>query len=138
LEGDKDCSKKTTPKFERGKIVITDKNIDIYISGTAAILGEKTIDKSDISSQTQTTISNILKLISQENIRKCVPKEYHSRLSYNVAQLSYLRAYVKKERDIPRVQNICKQYFHDTPSVFLSADICRDDLLVEIEGGIFI
>ena len=47
---------------------------------------------------------------------------------------AYLRAYVRRGRDLGAVRAACRLAFGDIPSHFVRADICRDDLLVEIEG----
>ncbi|MFC2130928.1 hypothetical protein ACFLSQ_05800 [Bacteroidota bacterium] len=138
LRGSKEGLSKTTPKFERGKIIITNNYIDIYVSGTAAIIGENTIPEMDVKSQTRTTIENILSLVSIENLRNSIPEKYHSRLKYlfNEISFSYIRAYVKQEENIPEVEKICHKYLGDTPTIFVVADICRGNLLVEIETAI--
>ena len=48
--------------------------------------------------------------------------------------LSRLRAYVKRARDIPEVRRLCTRAFGPIPAVFVQADVCRDELLVELEG----
>ena len=131
---------KTTPKFERGKIVFTPENIDIYVSGTAAILGELTIEQHDIESQTVTTIENILELVSMENLKNNISDDLKTRIDSlpDPLPFSNVRAYVKHISDIETVRKICNRYFGDCPMIILKADICRNNLLVEIEGSIFI
>lgn len=133
LVGDalKEVSQKTTPKFERGKAVSIDNYHMIYISGTAAILGEDTIPEDNVERQTVITIENIQELISIENLRNHgVKGDLHPK------SISYLRVYVKNKEKIPAVKMICEQYFPHVPSLYLVADVCRDNLLVELEGTI--
>jgi len=47
---------------------------------------------------------------------------------------SYLRVYVKNRSDISVVRELCTKHFGDIPATFVQADICRDNLLVEIEA----
>jgi len=138
LWGSKEGLSKTTPKFERGKIIITNNYIDIYVSGTAAIIGENTIPEIDVKSQTRTTIENILSLVSIENLKNNIPEKYHSRLNKLIDgfSFSYIRVYVKQENYVREVKKICLEYFGDSPTIFVVADICRKNLLVEIEGAI--
>ena len=49
---------------------------------------------------------------------------------------SYLRAYVKYEHDIPEFKKICQKHYGDIPSLYVVSDICRDNLLVELEGAV--
>jgi len=120
---------KAPPKFERAKLVSIHDSGQIYISGTAAVLGQDTAPEGDVESQTLTTIENISRLISKDNLKNCGIKS-----ADNPEPLSYLRAYVRNEADIPKVRKICQKSFRDVPALFLVSDICRNDLLMEIEG----
>jgi enamine deaminase RidA (YjgF/YER057c/UK114 family) len=119
---------RTTPKFERAKVLITPFNKLIFVSGTAAIKGQVSIPVMSVEHQTEMTIQNILSLISPENLTK------HGILSREKANLNYIRVYVKYKNDIQQVKNICQKYFPGITAVYILADICRPELLVEIEG----
>ncbi len=119
---------RTTPKFERAKIIVTTDKKWIFISGTAAISGQESARQHTIEDQTKMTIQNILRLISVENINK------HGIQASENASIISLRVYVKFKNDIPKVKEVCLQFFPEVPIVYVVADICRPELLVEIEG----
>lgn len=119
---------RTTPKFERAKILITPENKWLFISGTAAIIGQESTTQQTIVHQTEMTIQNILSLISTENLQK------HGISASEKASINYLRVYVKYKKDMQQVKDTCHKYFPDVPVAFIFADICRPELLVEIEG----
>jgi enamine deaminase RidA (YjgF/YER057c/UK114 family) len=127
LEGSSE--EKCTPKFERAKLVTIGPRNYIYVSGTASILGEETVHLGDVEKQTLTTIDNIKRLFTRENQDKLG-------LDFDVAaiQFSHLRVYVKHQKDIPAVQKICDTELNCKSSLFLESDVCREELLVEIEG----
>jgi enamine deaminase RidA (YjgF/YER057c/UK114 family) len=127
LEGN--SVQKCTPKFERAKLVSIGEGNYIYVSGTASILGEKTVHLGDVEKQTQTTIENIKRLFSREN-------QDSLGLDFNVEKInfSHLRVYVKHKEDIPAVQKVCDAELNCKSSLFLESDVCRENLLVEIEG----
>ena len=127
LEGN--SAQKCTPKFERAKLVTIGARNYIYVSGTASILGEKTVHEGDVEKQTLTTIQNIKRLFSKEN-------QDLLGLDFDVAkiQFSHLRVYVKYKKDIPAVQKVCDSELNYKSSLFLESDVCRENLLVEIEG----
>ncbi len=127
LEGS--SSQKCTPKFERAKLVTIGSRNYMYVSGTASILGEHTMHKGDVENQTLTTIENIKRLFSKENQEKLGLKFDVSKI-----QFSHLRVYVKNMDDIPAVEKICDRELNCKSSIFLESDVCREDLLVEIEG----
>ncbi len=119
---------RTTPKFERAKILTVSGRKWILISGTAAISGQVSDDQFSAEHQTEMTIKNILRLISMENIEK------HGIISDEKANIQSLRVYVKYKKDIPEVKAVCMRYFPELPVIYVVADICRPELLVEIEG----
>jgi enamine deaminase RidA (YjgF/YER057c/UK114 family) len=121
--------KKCTPKFERAKLVTIGSRKYIYVSGTASILGEKTVHIGDVEKQTHTTIENIKRLFSKEN-QKSLGLDFE----VSKIQFSHLRVYVKHKGDIPAVEKICGEQLNCKSSLFLESDVCREELLVEIEG----
>jgi len=127
LEGNSE--QKCTPKFERAKLVSIGSRNFIYVSGTASILGEETVHEGDVEKQTLTTIDNIRRLFTKEN-------QDQLGLRFDVSQIrfSHLRVYVKNKKDIPTVQKVCDAELKCKSSLFLESDVCRENLLVEIEG----
>lgn len=121
--------KKTAPKFERAKLVYSPSGGQVYISGTAAIRGQFTVPEKDAASQTKTTLENILALISPDNLKK---SGFYREI--NQSDISYLRVYVKREEDFTSVKKVCQDFLPDTPALFVVSDVCRPDLLMEIEG----
>jgi hypothetical protein len=120
---------KNPPQFERALFMHSDVNPVLYVSGTASILGQKTVGLNDVSRQTEVTIGNINKLADYNRIRSISGKNNITGL-----ECSFIRVYVKNPGDFQTVRSICDSNFPSVPSVFIEADICRDDLLVEIEA----
>jgi enamine deaminase RidA (YjgF/YER057c/UK114 family) len=129
----RDFEKKASPLFERAKIVIQGNSGIVFVSGTAAVRGQNTISEKDIQNQTVATIENIDTLISKENLLSIGVD-----IGSSSPQLSQLRAYVKKDRDLPLVKKICEDHYGNVPSQYVISDICRDALLVEIEGTVYV
>ncbi|KAA6303232.1 MAG: 3-hydroxybenzoate synthase [Candidatus Ordinivivax streblomastigis] len=117
---------KKAPLFERAKYLASANEALTFISGTASIIGEKTIGGNDIAEQTRTTLRNMLQFMDPENLQS-------AGIERSKPEYSYLRCYVKNTEDIPAVQKICEEQTA-VPVLYVQADICRDDLLVEIEG----
>lgn len=134
LEGDsgQGFEKKAPPLFERAKIIVQGNSGIIFVSGTAAVRGQDTIPEKDIHSQTLATIENIDMLISAKNLLSIGVD-----VGPNRPQLSQLRAYVKRDEDLPQVKSICRDHYGDIPSQYVISDVCRAALLVEIEGTAF-
>jgi hypothetical protein len=126
-------NQKTTPKFERGKVLLYDDGFEIFISGTAAIVGENALKDSNAGEQTLATIRNIEKLSEIENINKNIPEV----LNFRNVEFSNIRVYMKNQSDFMIIKQICDARFPAIPVIYLQADICRDELLVEIEGNCY-
>lgn len=117
---------KTTPKFERARYV-AGANPMVYISGTAAIRGEESC-KESIEGQTALTMENIDHLVSVENLAK-------SGITEPVAmRYATMRAYIKHRSEYEASRNWIENNYPAMPTLYLWADICRDELLIEIEG----
>ncbi len=117
-----------TPKFERGKIVITGNLMDVYISGTAAILGEDSINQT-VEKQTEITLNNIAELYSKHNLFA-----HGLDIDGDLPKFALLRVYIKNREDFSVVQDICNNFYPDVPTLIVEADVCRKELLVEIEA----
>ncbi len=117
------------PQFERAKLLTNGRSSRVFVSGTAAIVGQETIGLNDVEAQTRATIENIELLVSPENLKSHCPE-----LTAIPDKYAYVRVYVKNEKDFPAVKEICRAHFGEVPVSFVMADICRADLLVEIEA----
>ena len=113
-------SERTTPKFERARLL----GSIVYISGTAAIKGECSNYSTDAVEQATETMEIMDRLTSSENI----PVEN------NGSQYDLLRVYVKRECDIPAVSEYMQRHYPAPTKHYLVADVCRPELLIEIEG----
>ena len=116
---------KTTPKFERARTVSLISGSWMYISGTAAIRGEETID-TNAREQALLALDNIRILLSDEVINDAgVPGR---------AELKSLRVYVKYATDFDSVKKAVEEYYPNLEAIYVNAGICRNNLLVEMEG----
>lgn len=127
LIDDSDNAVKSTPKFERAKLIETANGACCFVSGTAAIRGEASMDASSAKLQTIMTIENIEHLVSKENLVKYGCKPY---------DLKYvqLQVFIKNEEDYEEVRAVVEQAYPNMAVVYSIADVCRSELLVEIEG----
>lgn len=108
---------KSTPKFERAKSVEVQAEKLTYISGTAAIEGEQSMASSSAKEQTLATLHNIDQLIESRE------------------QIMLLRIYIKNREDHNAVRQVIEQQIdHPIATLYVIADVCREELLVEIEG----
>jgi len=127
LVGEK--TEKKPPLFERARLLHSKNQTQIFVSGTASIKGQETIAIGDVSAQTNNTILYIEELTSFENIQQNYPNiQLKNRIYQRV------RVYVKHRNDMEIVFKICAAHFPKTVINVVEADVCRDNLLVEIEA----
>ena len=87
----------------------------VYISGTAAIRGEESLKGVGLERQLQITMENIAQLIDD-------------------ARLVMLRVYLKNKSDYEVARRELESYGLNIPVSYLQAGVCREELLIEIEG----
>lgn len=117
------------PQFERAVFLVEDLKSTLFVSGTASIIGQDTIGIDDVGRQTVVTIENIDKLSDAKRIGHLTGKPDN-----NAGSLILLRVYIKRQADFAKVKSICDEFHPGVPTVYIEADICRDNLLVEIEA----
>jgi len=119
-----------SPKFSRAMAMVADGAATLWISGTASILQSKTVHIGDVRGQTEQTIKNIEELISADNLAR------HG-IAGNGATLSDvagLRVYIKHQEHYPICRAVCEARLGHVPILYAVADVCRSDLLMEMEG----
>lgn len=110
-----------SPCFVRGSVV---ENHTVYLSGTASILGHESTDQTSLTGQFDTTMENVDRML--ENMG--ATRWNHS---------AQFRIYLRNKSDFPFILDRWKKAV--SPDVFertcfLQADICRRELLIEIEA----
>ena len=96
----------------------------LYISGTASIVGHVTQHSQDPVAQGKEICVNLETLIANANGYLSTPLE-----------LTSLKVYSRHAHGLRALEDLISQRFGSyLPTLFLHGDICRSDLLVEIEG----
>ncbi len=115
-----------SPTFSRAAL-LCEGGGTLMISGTASIVGHETVHSGDAAAQTRESLANIGILTDGAN-RRLVPHRFAlERLTYKV--------YLRDAADLPTVEQVMRGVIGSEASVaYMRADICRRDLLVEIEA----
>jgi enamine deaminase RidA (YjgF/YER057c/UK114 family) len=122
-----------SPKFSRAMALSCGTYTTIFISGTASITQSETRHAGDAAAQTNETLDNIAALISEENLcRHGLPG-----LGTSLESLALVRVYIKRQADYLRTKAVCEKRLGELPTIYAVANVCRPDLLVEIEGIAF-
>ncbi|MDR7152442.1 enamine deaminase RidA (YjgF/YER057c/UK114 family) [Hydrogenophaga palleronii] len=115
-----------SPTFSRAALVYPPGQELLFISGTASIVGHRSLHDGDVQAQSHETLDNIAAVVAEAN--------RVSRLGrFTLDGLSY-RVYVRHAEHFEAVRSLLRQRCGDAPTVYLQADVCRVELLVEIEA----
>ena len=121
------------PKFCRAMAVSCGQYTTTFISGTASITASETRHIGDAAAQANETLENISALVAEENLsRHGLPG-----MGTTLEGLGLVRVYIKHAEDYPAVRAVCEQRLGELPTIYAIGDVCRPDLLVELEGIAF-
>ncbi len=116
------------PSFCRASLLSLNNKKMLFVSGTASIVGHKTIHIGNIIEQTHQSLRNIKVLMdqAQDNAENAYSPQI---------QTSALKVYLRNKKDYKSVKAILDEYaIKEKNTLYIQADICRSDLLVEIEA----
>lgn len=118
-----------SPTFSRATLKHWASGPQLYISGTASIVGHASLHRGNVEAQADEVINNLEALIDTAR------RDHGLGTLHGPADLSLLKVYVKRPQDLDAVRERVRARLGDHPALlFLRGDICREELLVEIEG----
>jgi chorismate lyase/3-hydroxybenzoate synthase len=116
-----------SPTFSRACVLGGAAGTNLFISGTASILGHETVHRGDVAAQTHESLANIDALLTEAN-------RIVGTTRYALDGLKF-KVYVREPADIAAIETaLAATVQPTTPVVYLQADVCREELLVEIEA----
>ncbi len=114
-----------SPTFSRAALALSGHRQPLFISGTASIVGHRSLHAGDVVEQTRETLRNLQAILDQAGAETS---------GLTLSKLTY-KVYVRHEADWPKVHwELCRAVGGQPQVLALKADICRNDLLVEIEA----
>lgn len=116
-----------SPTFSRAALVYPPGREILFVSGTASIIGHQTVHPGDVAAQCRESLANVAAVVEEA-----------SRLArtraYTLDEMSY-RVYIRDGADQPLVAATLSALLGEAADiVHVEADICRRDLLLEIEA----
>ncbi|WP_296894714.1 hypothetical protein [Thiobacillus sp.] len=115
-----------TPLFSRAALVHPPGQEILFVSGTASIVGYQTVHPDDVAGQCREAMANIAAVVAEAN------RAARSR-SFALDELVY-RVYVRHAADFPVIRDTLAPQLGGADVLYVQADICRADLLLEIEA----
>ena len=115
-----------SPSFARASMLDNVNSQQIYISGTASILGHQSQHLGNFAGQIEVSCENIAILLQHIASQLRLAK---------TPEMELIKVYLRNPDDLGKAEAAVKQHFDaKIPVLFLQGDICRHELLVEIDG----
>jgi enamine deaminase RidA (YjgF/YER057c/UK114 family) len=120
-----------SPSFSRAALATIGGAPRLLISGTASIVGHATAHVGDVAAQARESLANVEAVVAEAN--RALGAQGGA--PYFAVRDLALKTYVRHPADLPIIRRELEGALGPTASViYLQADICRADLLVEIEA----
>jgi len=117
-----------SPLFSRGTILTLNGARQFLISGTASVIGHQTHHENQVADQLRESLRNVRSLLD----------EGHRLMGDARAQLDgdgILKVYIRDPEDYEQIRATLEaESPADIPRIYLQGDICRENLLTEIDG----
>lgn len=118
-----------SPSFARGSALVRDDGSALLlISGTASVVGHETRHPHDLAGQLDEVIINLRTLLDES--ARILQRPQLGDFDGN----SILRAYLRHAGDWPTAEAMLRRVWPGVVLVGFQGDICRQDLLVEVEA----
>jgi chorismate lyase/3-hydroxybenzoate synthase len=116
-----------SPIFSRACVLSESAGTNLFVSGTSSIVGHETLHQGNVAAQTTETMANINAVLEECNRVVGSGRYFLDRLKFKV--------YVRQPKDLDSIKRTLQEHLQPSTSVvYVQADICREDLLVEIEA----
>lgn len=114
---------RTSPGFARGMLLPA--RDALAISGTAAVVGHASAHEGDLEAQLEETLLNLEALLATADM----PAGFDTH--------SPLKGYVRHATDAAHVRELLQRRLPGVPVLLMHGDVCRRELLVELDGWRF-
>lgn len=122
-----------SPLFARASLIPQRTGFVLMISGTASIVGHQSVHLGDVVAQTEETLHNLQAMVDAANA--FVEQQQIASQQFSLADLVF-KVYVRNPRDTENIRAVIERRIGVPQHIlYLQADICREELLVEIEAS---
>lgn len=121
---------RVSPSFARATVKSWGDAIHLYVSGTASIVGHASQHVGDVEAQLLEISKNLDALADT-----CRSNGINVAPGASLEDMDNVKVYIRRPQDLAIVRHAVETKLNRTaPTVYLQGDICREELLVEIEG----
>lgn len=119
---------KRAPSFSRAALVVDERGCGFFLSGTASVVGHESVHGESLAGQLAETLRNVERVLEQARLAS-------ARDLPGLGGFDLVKIYLRDRARLDAVTGaVAFALEAEVPVVVLEADICRADLLVEIDG----
>lgn len=118
-----------SPSFSRATLVPWADGAQLFVSGTASIVGHATAHAGDVVAQLEQTAANL------DALRTHAAASHLPGVDPASLVPELYTVYLRHDEDLPAIRGVLAGRFGDAPCQVLAGDICRRELLVEVEAS---
>jgi chorismate lyase/3-hydroxybenzoate synthase len=115
-----------SPSFARATVAEFGSTVMIFVSGTSSVVGHDTVHAGNVDAQLDETIRNLDEVITVAAARVGRTAKF--------ADSTTAKLYVRSGANAAAITSRMRRQFADMSLLVVEADICRADLLLEIEA----
>ena len=119
-----------SPTFARAALLRLPGRPLLLVSGTASIVGHSTVHPGDLRAQLRESMANVAAVVAEA-------RRQENGAEFRMGDLDF-RIYLRHAEDLAAAEQAFDAHFageRKPHAVFMQADVCRHDLLVEIEAS---
>lgn len=117
-----------SPSFARAMLKHWPSVTQFFVSGTASIVGHQTLHEENVLIQLEEILKNIEALV-------VTVRDTHQQPIRDITGLSLMKVYIRHKEHYKMVQEVLEHRVgKDVDIIYLQGDICRSNLLLEIEA----
>lgn len=119
-----------SPSFSRATLIGAGTDARLLVSGTASVVGHESLHAGNLSAQLDETMANLDAVLAN------AMQTHFPGLPASAAHAENLKLYIRNAADLDqlRPQLARLRGARQAPLLCLHGDVCRDDLLLEVEG----
>lgn len=119
-----------SPSFARASLLaLPGQTAKLFVSGTASVVGYQTLHPYELDAQIDVTLENLDLLLAHVATGTLGANGELPELTAEI-----LKVYVRHPKDVDAIRQRIEAAYPNVPAVYVAADICRADLLLEIDG----
>ncbi len=123
------CYGPRSPSFARATVAPDALGGSLFVSGTASIVGHRSLHADSLAEQTRETMRNL------ERVREAAEAARRAGGSDARFAWSLFKVYLRRAEDEPEARRLLAELTGGrVPTLLLRADVCRRELLIEIEA----